>query len=305
MKGRDFLTLGDFSAEELWKILKEALRLEQRDRAVSEPLKGKFLVLIFQKPSTRTRVSFEVAIKQLSGECVSLGWNEMQLGRGETIADTARTLDRYADGIVARVFSHSQLVELAEYAAIPVVNALSDLYHPCQALSDLFTIYKKLGRLQGVKLAWVGDGDNVCHSLLLGCAKLGLDMSVACPPGFEPKGEVVQAALQESRSSGCRIEVVREPEVAVDGADIVYTDTFISMGLDEERQRRLQAFLPKYQVTTQLLEHAKPGCLFMHCLPAHRGEEVVDEVMDGPHSIVWLQAENRMHLQRGLLSLLI
>ncbi|WP_309492590.1 ornithine carbamoyltransferase [Candidatus Hecatella orcuttiae] len=305
MKGRDFLTLGDFSAEELWAIMKEALRLEQLGGSVSEILKGKFLVLIFQKPSTRTRISFEAAIKQLGGECVSLGWSEMQLGRGETIADTARTLDRYADGIVARVFSHGHLVEMAEYAAIPVVNALSDLYHPCQALSDFLTIYKKLGKLEGVKLAWIGDGDNVCHSLLLGCSKLGVDMSVASPPGFEPKGEVLQAAQRESRKSGCKIEVVREPEAAVRGADIIYTDTFISMGLDEERQRRLQAFLPKYQVTLKLLQLANPDCLFMHCLPAHRGEEVVDEVLDGPHSIVWFQAENRMHLQRGLLSLLI
>ncbi|MHC1586586.1 MAG: ornithine carbamoyltransferase [Candidatus Hecatellaceae archaeon] len=304
LKGRDFLTLQDFSAEELEAIMELALRLEAEWRSL-KPLQGKTVVMIFQKPSTRTRVSFEVAVNQLGGWTVTLGWNEMQLGRGETIADTARTLERYADCVVARVFRHSDLEELAEHAGIPVVNALSDLYHPCQALSDMLTLRKRFGSLKGLKLAWVGDGNNVCHSLLLACSKLGVNMAVACPEGFEPSEKVLQVALKEAESSGAKIEIVREPEEAVSQADVIYTDVFVSMGFEEERERRLKAFLPKYQVTPKLFQHAKPNCVFMHCLPAHRGEEVVDEVIDGPQSIVWEQAENRLHLQRGLLAALL
>jgi ornithine carbamoyltransferase len=303
LKGRDFLTLKDFTADELQAILNLSLKLE-KSRFPHKPLKGKTLVMIFQKPSTRTRVSFEVAIRQLGGWPLTLGWGEMQLGRGETVADTARTLERYADGVIARVFRHGDLEELAANAEIPVVNALSDLYHPCQALADMLTIYKHFGKLKGLKLAWVGDGDNVCHSLLLACSKLGLNMSVACPEGFEPKREVLDEALTEAKKSGSLIEVVREPVRAVFRADIIYTDVFVSMGLEKERERRIKAFLPKYQVTPTLFKHAKSTCVFMHCLPAHRGEEVVDDVIDGSQSIVWEQAENRLHLQKGLLAAL-
>ncbi len=302
LRGRDFLTLKDFTGEELWSIIREALKLEAETHPA---LKNKTIVLIFQKPSTRTRVSFEVAINQLGGWPITLSWGETQLGRGETIADTARTLERYADAIVARVFKHSDLEELARHARIPVINALSDLYHPCQALSDMLTIYKRFGRLEGLKLAWVGDGNNVCHSLMLACSKLGLNMAIACPEGYEPKKEVLDVALEEAERSGVKIEVLREPEEAVKDADIVYTDVFISMGFEAEREARIKAFLPKYQVTASLLSRAKPSCVFMHCLPAHRGEEVTDEVIDGPNSIVWEQAENRLHLQRGLLAALI
>ena len=302
LRGRDFLTLKDFTGEELWSIIREALKLEAETHPA---LKNKTIVLIFQKPSTRTRVSFEVAINQLGGWPITLSWGETQLGRGETIADTARTLERYADAIVARVFKHSDLEELARHARIPVINALSDLYHPCQALSDMLTIYKRFGRLEGLKLAWVGDGNNVCHSLMLACSKLGLNMAIACPEGYEPKKEVLDVALEEAEKSGVKIEVLREPEEAVKDADIVYTDVFISMGFEAEREARIKAFLPKYQVTASLLSRAKPSCVFMHCLPAHRGEEVTDEVIDGPNSIVWEQAENRLHLQRGLLAALI
>lgn len=303
LRGRDFLTLKDFTSEELKAILRLALKIE-RARFPPKPLKGKSLVMIFQKPSTRTRVSFEAAIRQLGGWPITLGWGETQLGRGETVADTARTLERYADGIIARVFRHGDLEELALHASIPVINALSDLYHPCQALSDMLTILKHFGRLEGLKLAWIGDGNNVCHSLLLACSKLGLNMSVACPEGFEPKGEILEEALREAERTGSRIEVVREPARAAFGADIIYTDVFVSMGFEEERERRVKAFLPKYQVTPSLFKHAKPTCVFMHCLPAHRGKEVVDEVLDGPQSIVWMQAENRLHLQKGLLAAL-
>ena len=303
LEGRDFLTLKDFTGEELQAILRLALKIEGA-RFPPKPLKGKSLVMLFQKPSTRTRVSFEAAIRQLGGWPITLGWGETQLGRGETVADTARTLERYADGIIARVFRHRDLEELAAHASIPVINALSDLYHPCQALSDMLTILKHFGKLKGLKLAWIGDGNNVCHSLLLACSKLGLNMSVACPQGFEPKREVLEEALKEASTSGSRIEVVREPSAAAFAADIIYTDVFVSMGFEAERERRIKAFLPKYQVTPALFKHAKPTCVFMHCLPAHRGEEVVDEVLDGPQSIVWKQAENRLHLQKGLLAAL-
>ncbi len=304
LKGRDFLTLKDYTAEELEAILNLALKLEETWKTY-QPLKGKTIAMIFQKPSTRTRVSFEVAIRQLGGWAITMGWSEMQLGRGETIADTARTLERYVDAIVARVFAHEHLEELAANAEIPVINALSNLYHPCQALSDMLTIRKKFGRLKGLKLAWVGDGNNVCNSLLLACSKLGVNMSVACPEGYEPPENVLREALREAEASGATIEVVREPEKAVSQADIIYTDVFVSMGFEEERERRLKAFLPKYQVNSSLFRHAKPTCMFMHCLPAHRGEEVVDEVIDSPKSIVWEQAENRLHLQRGLLAALL
>jgi ornithine carbamoyltransferase len=302
LKGRDFLTLKEFSGKELWAIIEKALKLEAEAQLA---LKNKTVIMIFQKPSTRTRVSFEAAINQLGGWPITLSWSETQLGRGETIADTARTLERYVDAIVARVFKHSDLEELAKYAGIPVINALSDLYHPCQALSDMLTIYKKFGRLRGLKLAWIGDGNNVCHSLMLACSKLGLNMAVACPEGYEPKKEILDTVLRESEKSGVKIEVLREPEEAVKNADIIYTDVFVSMGFEDERERRLKDFLPKYRVTGSLLRHAKPTCVFMHCLPAHRGEEVLDEVIDGSNSIVWEQAENRLHLQKGLLATLV
>jgi ornithine carbamoyltransferase len=229
----------------------------------------------------------------------------MQLGRGETVADTARTLEHYVDGVIARVLHHSQLEEFARYANIPVINALSDCYHPCQALSDMLTIYKIKKTLKGLKLAWIGDGNNVCHSLLIACAKLGVNMDVACPEGYEPQEAVVKHSKRESEKSGSKIEVTSNPDEAVKNADIIYTDTFVSMGKEDETEKRRQAFLPRYRVTPVLFKKANEDCLFMHCLPARRGEEVVDEVIDGPQSVVWFQAENRLHLQKGLLSLLI
>jgi ornithine carbamoyltransferase len=262
---------------------------------------GKTLAMIFQKPSTRTRVSFEVVMRQLGGHALYLSWNELQLGRGEAIADTARTLSRYVDGIVARVLQHSDLEEFSRYASIPVINGLSNLHHPCQAMSDLFTIREKKGRLEGLKLAWVGDGTNVCNSLLIGSAIIGMSMDVACPEGFEPNSDVLRWA-EEQATGTSEVRIVREPEEAVDGADVVYTDTFVSMGAEAEREERLRVFLPKYQVTSELLELAKPDAIFMHCLPARRGEEVVDEVIDGPRSVVWDQTENRLHVQKALLA---
>jgi len=305
LKGKNFLTLADFSVEELWQILEKAIEIEKNLDKASHILTGKFLALIFEKPSTRTKVSFEVAIKQLGGSSISLNWMEMQLGRGETVADTAKTLERYVDGVIARVLNHQTLIELSKNMKIPVINALSNLYHPCQALSDMLTIYKLKGKLEGLKLAWIGDGNNVCHSLIHACSKFGLNMGIASPKGYEPKKQILKKAQKEAKNSGSKIELTLDPKKAVKDADIIYTDTFVSMGLEAERKKRLKIFLPKYQVTPKLFEYAKKDCIFMHCLPAKRGEEVVDEVIDGSRSVVWFQAENRLHLQRGLLALLI
>ena len=305
LKGKDFLSLADFSVKELWSILKKALEVEKNLDRFSNVLAGRFFALIFEKPSTRTRVSFEVAIRQLGGTPLTFNWIELQLGRGETVGDTAKTLERYVHGIIARVVEHKTLLELAKNTEIPVVNALSNLCHPCQALSDMLTIYKLKGKFEGLKLAWVGDGNNVCHSLLIACSKFGLDISVATPKGYEPKKEIVKKALEEAKNSGSRIELTNNPRKAVKNADIIYTDTFVSMGKEAEKRKRLKVFLPRFQVTTKLFDYAKKDCIFMHCLPAKRGEEVTDKVIDGPKSVVWFQAENRLHLQRGLLVSLI
>ncbi len=261
--------------------------------------------MIFQKPSTRTRVSFETAVYQLGGHPLNLGWNEMQLGRGETISDTAKVLDRYVDAIMARVFSHSDLVELAENAKVPVINGLSDRYHPCQILADLLTLMQHKKRLKGLKLAYVGDGNNVCNSLIIGCAKTGVNVSVARPNGYGPDQEAVKLAEEATTQFGSTVQITDDPEEAVKGSDAVYTDTFVSMGMEKEKEARLQLFVPKYQVNKSLFSLAKPDAIFLHCLPAHRGEEVTRDVIDGPTSVVWDEAENRQHTSRGLLSLTI
>ncbi|HJX24418.1 MAG TPA: ornithine carbamoyltransferase [Candidatus Bathyarchaeia archaeon] len=307
IRGRDFLTLQDYTAEELWQILKISKHLKERALLGEHPdvLRGRSLAMIFQKPSTRTRVSFEIAMNQLGGHVLNLSANELQLGRGETVADTAKVMSRYVDGIMARVYSHNDLLELAAHANIPVINGLSDLFHPCQALADLFTIWEKKGDLEGLKLSFVGDGNNVCNSLLVGCSKLGLDMAVACPKGYEPDGKVLQWAKTNSERTGTTITITREPSEAVEGADVIYTDVIVSMGQDVEKEKKLKTFLPTYQVNSDLLAKASREAVFMHCLPAHRGEEVTDDVIDGPQSVVWDQAENRMHAQKGVLALLI
>lgn len=307
VRGRDFLTMQEYSVDELELFLKTAEELKQALLAGQkcELLQGKVLAMVFQKPSTRTRVSFEVAMKQLGGHALYLSWNELQLGRGETIGDTARVLSRYAHGIMARVFTHSDTEEMAKHAPVPVINGLSDLHHPCQGLADLLTIREHKGDFKGLKLAWVGDGNNVCNSLLIGCSKFGIDISVACPKGYAPSKTVLGWAKQNAGKNGSKIKITTEPKEAAENADIVYTDTFISMGTEDERKQRLKVFMPKYQVTPKLFKYAKKDVVFMHCLPAHRGEEVVDEVIDGSHSIVWDQAENRLHLQKALLALLL
>ncbi len=304
LKGRDLLSLGEFSSKEVDLVLKTSLMLA-RQRRPRQTLRGKTVAMIFQKPSTRTRASLEAAVNQLGGHGMYLSWNEMQLGRGETVADTARVLDRYVDVIAARVFSHSTLQELAQHAEAPVVNLLSDTYHPCQTLADLLTLLQYKRRLRGSKLAYVGDGNNVCNSLMVGCAKTGVSVSVACPEGYQPNAEATRVAREAAADTGAHVEVTSDPEMAAKGSDAVYTDTFVSMGMESEKETRLKVFLPKYQVNNDLFSLAKPDAIFMHCLPAHRGEEVTGDVLDGPRSAVWDQAENRLHTAKALLNLIL
>lgn len=300
MRKRDFLTLQDWSREEIIELIEAAIAFKKIHGKCND-LEGRVVALLFQKPSTRTRVSFEVAVSQLGGTPIYLDWTTTQLARGETVADTARVLSRYVDAIVARVFKHNDLTAMARHASVPVVNALSDADHPCQALADLMTIFEVEGRFSGVKVAYVGDGNNVCNALLVACTKLGIDISVATPLQYRPSEKYLEFARKNSLESGSRVEVLEDPLEAVKGADFVYTDTFVSMGMEEEREARLAVFLPKYQVNAELMASTGKTSYFMHCLPAHRGEEVTDEVIDGPNSLVWDQAENRLHTEKALL----
>ena len=306
MEGKSLASLYDLTKEEIEEILKtsELLKLQLLRGQEHTLLKGKTLAMIFEKPSTRTRVSFEVGMWQLGGYALYLGASDLQLGRGETIADTAQVLSRYVDGIMARVFSHQTILDLIRYSRVPVINGLSDFTHPCQGLADLFTVYEKKGGLSGLKLAYIGDGNNVAHSLIYGCSKVGMDMTLACPKGYEPDPEVVSKTKEEAKRNGCKIKVTSDPKEAVRGADIVYTDVWASMGQENEHDKRVKIFKP-YQVNVQLVKEAKEDYLFMHCLPAHRGEEVTDEVADSKNSVIFDQAENRMHTQKALLALIM
>lgn len=307
LKGKDLLSLAELTKENIVDLLKQAEKLKKRKRSITTTiaLRPKVLAMIFQKPSTRTRVSFETAMRHLGGHAINLNWNDLQLGRGETIADTARVMSRYVDAVMARVNSHSDLVAFAENATIPVINGLSNLYHPCQILADFLTIQERRKQLEGLKVAYVGDGNNICNTLLVGCSKVGMDISIAHPEGYEPHAEAVGLAGEFSKSSGAKVELTTEPKVASKDADVIYTDTFISMGQEQEKDRKLSVFLPKYQVTEETFQSAKPDAIFMHCLPAHRGEEVTDNVIDGPRSVVWDEAENRLHIQKAILLSLI
>lgn len=299
---RHFLSIADQSAAQLVKLLDLARDLKAELKAVGNKplLQGRALGMIFQKPSLRTRVSFERGMEQLGGTAMYLSPAEIKLGERESVPDVARVLSRYVDAIMARVFAHSDIVTLAEYATVPVINGLSDLSHPCQALADVLTIREKLGALKGAKLAYVGDGNNVCNSLLFAAAKLGMNMSVAAPQGYEPDPAILAQARGFAAASGSQIISGNDPGQAVAGADVIYTDVWTSMGQEAETQARLNAFRP-YQVNQRLVSRAKPEVLVMHCLPAHRGEEITDEVVDGPHSVVFDQAENRMHAQKAIL----
>jgi ornithine carbamoyltransferase len=307
LKGRHLLSLKDFTREEIQLILDTSSDLKrQRYRSeLGTSLLGQSVGMVFERPSTRTRVSFEVAINELSGDALFLSSQELQLSRGEPIADTARVLSRYLHGIVIRATSHENVVELAQYSSIPVINALTPMYHPCQGLADLLTIKEKLHELEGLKLVYVGDGNNVCHSLMVGGAIMGLEVTVATPPGFEPNAEVTTFARERASENMSQVEITNDPKAAVEDADVIYTDVFVSMGQDAERKKRLAAFVPKYQVNEALVELAAPHSIVMHCLPAHRDEEITDGVIEGPHSVVWDQAENRLHTEKAVLALLL
>lgn len=306
LKGRDFISLKDFSAEELWYLIETAKDLkEQQKRGVDTPfLKGKTLGMIFTKASTRTRVSFEVGMYQLGGYALFLSAEATQIKRGEPIADTARVLSRYLDGIMIRTFKHQDVLDLAAQADIPVINGLTDLLHPCQALADLMTIHEKKGKLSAVKIAYIGDGNNMVHSLLYGAAKFGMEIAVASPPAYMPAEDVVKEARMIASQTNGRIELTNDPWQAVKGADAVYTDVWASMGQEAEREERLKAF-HGYQVNAELLRVAAEGAIIMHCLPAHRGEEITEEVFEGEQSVVFDQAENRLHLQKAILASLL
>ncbi|MBM3898020.1 MAG: ornithine carbamoyltransferase [Thaumarchaeota archaeon] len=301
----NILTLEELSPKQITSILDLAdkLKAERRKGIIRRGLSGKTLVLLFQKASTRTRVSFEVAIAELGGHSIFINPSDAQLSRGETIADTARTLSRFAHVLAVRVYAHKDIEELSEYASIPVINALSNDYHPCQALSDIQTIREKKGNFKKLKLAWVGDGNNVCNALLVASGKVGLNMTVASPKKYGPSTNALKAAKEAARKSGANIEITDDALEAVDGADILATDSFVSMGSEAEAKERLQAFIPEYQVTAKLFARAKRDAIFMHCLPAKRGQEVESKVIDGARSVVWEEAENKLHTHKALLQL--
>lgn len=305
LKGRDYLTLADFKREEIWYLLELAKDLKKKQKAgiPHQELKGKTLGMIFQKASTRTRVSFEAAMFHLGGLGMFLSKNELQMGRGEPIEDTARVLSRYVDGILIRTYSHQEVLDLAKFADVPVINGLTDDFHPTQALADLLTIWEKFDTLAGLKLAYVGDGNNMAHSLLFAGAIMGMEVVVASPQGYEPNPEVVAKARSLAGQSD-KIKVVREPEKAVQGAQVLYTDVWASMGQEGEAAERRQAFLG-YQINSELLGQAEKEAIVLHCLPAHRGEEITAEVIEGPQSVVFDEAENRLHAHKAILAALL
>ncbi len=297
------IALSDYTKDEILQLLTLGMRLKEKQKTgvKHNVLEGKTLGMIFTKSSTRTRVSFEVGAYQLGMHALFLSSADIQLGRGETIEDTAAVLSRMVDGIMIRTFAHSDVVALAEHGTIPVINGLTDFNHPCQALADIMTLWERRGSLDGAKLAYIGDGNNVCHSLLNICGKLGIDISVATPNGYTPDAQVVAAA---KAFSSAKIELTDDPYTAADGADAVYTDVFASMGQEAEAKKRLEAF-KGYSVTEAVMSKAKPSAIFLHCLPAHRGEEVESAVIDGPQSAVFDEAENRLHAQKAVMALLM
>ncbi len=300
---KHLLSLNDWSTAEILDTLKLAEKLKTETKSGIEHthhLKGKTLGLIFTKSSTRTRVSFEVGMTQLGGYPIFLNANDIQLGRGETVHDTAKTLSRYLDGIMIRTFKQSDVEDLAKYGDIPIINGLTDLVHPCQILADLLTIYEHKGELKGLKLAYVGDGNNVANSLLIGCAKVGIHISVATPKGFECDASILNIAKEAAKLTGSNILLTNDPAEAVTNADVIYTDTWISMGQESEKQTKVKVFTP-YQVNSKLFSYAKEDAIFLHCLPAYRGYEVTQEIIDGPKSVVFDEAENRLHAQKAVM----
>ncbi len=302
MKGKDLLSISDLSSEDIRLLISEAVNMKAEGWL--SLLDRKILALVFEKPSLRTRVSFEIAMQQLGGHCIYLSPDEVGLGKRESVSDVAQVLGRYVDAIAARTFSHQTLETLASYSNVPVINALSDLEHPCQALADLLTIYEKKGELQGLTLAFVGDGNNVAHSLLLAASLMGMNFSIASPSGYTVQEGILRLAQEYATGSGAEILCTEQPHLAVSGADVVYTDVWASMGQETEAQERRQIFA-SYQVNSELLSLAKADAILMHPLPAHRGEEVAEGILDSPQSVVFDQAENRMHLQKALLAVML
>ena len=300
LKSKDLLTLDELSDGEIKKIIDLAIKLKKNNRRGKDKplLKNKTLAMIFEKPSTRTRISFDTGMYQLGGHSIYLASNELQLSRGESLEDTAKTMSRYVDLIMARVYDHKTLEILSENASVPVINGLSDSFHPCQILADLMTIKEKKKKLKGLKIAWIGDGNNVCNSLIYGCAKSKIKITIATPNGFEPDMNIVRKCKEYTD-----VTITNEPTLAVKDADIVMTDTFVSIHTKNPEQSR--KFLPKFQVNSSLMKKAKNNALFMHCLPAKRTHEVSEDVIDGPQSIVWDQAENRLHVQKALMLALL
>ncbi len=299
---KHLISMADLSSDELEEILKlaEKLKEERYKGRVTDYLKNKSLAMIFELPSTRTRISFEVAMTDLGGHALYLNWNDLQLGRGEPIKDTARVLSRYVHAVMMRVRNHGTILEFARYSSVPVINGLSNLEHPCQVIADLLTIKEYKGDLGSVKLAWIGDGNNVCNSLILASALTGMEMVVCTPKGYEPNRAIVEQAI----NMGAKLEFESDPFKAVEDSDVIYTDVWVSMGQERERRKRLRAFAG-YQVSQKIVESAKTNVVVMHCLPAHRGEEIAEDVLEGEHSIVFDQAENRLHAQKAILLKLI
>ena len=299
---KDFLAIADYSAEELQGLIDSAVNLkkEYQDGGNKPILKDKMLAMVFQKPSLRTRVSFDMAMRHVGADAIYLSPAEIGLGKRESIADVARVLSGYVDAIMARVFAHEHVIELAKWADVPVINGLSDYNHPCQGLADALTIYEKFGKLDGLKVTYVGDGNNVSVSLMHICAKLGANFAIANPPGFDMSEEAIDEAHEYAKNSGSKIELMENAHTAVKNADVIYTDTWTSMGQEEEAKKREEVF-PPYQVNENLVSQAKENVIVMHCLPAHRGQEITDKVADGPHSALFPQAHNRLHAQKALL----
>lgn len=299
---KDLISIHDLTSSEVQDILTLATDLKDKQKRGEkhEYLWAKSLVMLFEKPSTRTRVSFEIGMWQLGGLAINLDQQNIGLGSRESIGDVAQTLSRYADAILIRTFDHSKVIELAKNASVPVINALSDLLHPCQALSDIFTVFEKKKTFNGIKFAYIGDGNNVCHSLMEAAAKVGMNMIIATPKGYEPNEEIVRSTFEAAKKTGVRIDIVNDPVIAASNADVIYTDVWASMGQEKETAKRREIF-GKFQINKELVKLAKPDYIFMHCLPAHRGDEVTNDVIDSPNSVVFDQAENRLHVQKAIL----
>ena len=298
---KKYLTsISDLTDKEILVLIEHAIE-SKKSRNELAPLTGKTLALMFEKPSTRTRLSFETAMFQLGGNTIYLNSNDLQLSRGESIEDTAKTISLYVDCLVARVYSHDTILQLAQNCKIPVINGLSDLYHPCQILADLMTIMEHKRKLEGLTLSWVGDGNNVCNDLFIGCAKMGVNIKAAIPTGYEPPRTILDLVTKEAKLKNSDFTMLREPIDAVKNADVVVTDTFVSIGKENEDEKRRSVFIPKYQVNGKLMSQAKDDAIFMHCLPAKRGQEVTSDVIDGKKSVVWNEAENRLHIQKSVL----